>query len=202
MIFLLTTGNAKINLSKQNEADIHPSINAEVKMALMLVHHNTFFNLSDHMTQYIRQEFKGSKAAQSFSCGRTKTAAIINCIGNYLQEELIGDMKTNPFSLMVDGSNDAGLEKMFPISVRIFDINFGKVMTKFFDMNMLAGHNSSTAVFMFNSIDNQLEKNGIPWNMVSVIGCSHVGSHNSIKTRALQKKSGYCYCWLPLSCVA
>ena len=114
-------------------------------MTLMLVHHNTFFSLSDHMTQYIKQEFKGSKAAESFSCGRTKTAAIINCIGKHLQTEVIKEMKANPFSLMVDGSNDAGLEKMFPISIRIFDVNFGKVMTKFFDMNMLEGRSASTA---------------------------------------------------------
>ena len=53
-------------------------------MAAMLVYHNTFFNLSDHMTQYVKTEYKGSPAAENFLCGRTKTSAVVNCIGNFL----------------------------------------------------------------------------------------------------------------------
>ena len=99
-------------------------------MALLIVHHfcslfNTFFNLSDHhLTPYIKNEFKGSNVAKKIFYGRTKTAAIINCIGDDIRNELLRDMKRTPFSIMVDGSNDAGLEKMFPISVHIFDVNY------------------------------------------------------------------------------
>ena len=57
------------------------------------------------------------------------------------------------FSAMVDGSSDTGLEKMLPITVRIFDVNFGRVMTKIFDMNFLSGCDSGTAEVMFDSID-------------------------------------------------
>ena len=116
------SGNTKLALLKQNE--IHPSLNAEIKMVLLIVHHNTFFNLSDHLTQYVKGKFKDSKVAKNFSCGRTKTAAIINCIGDDIKQELVKDMSQSPFSIMVDGSNDAGLEKMFPICVHIFDVNF------------------------------------------------------------------------------
>ena len=83
-------------------------------MALLIVHHNTFFNLSDHLTQYVKGEFKDSKAAKNFSCGRTKTAAIINCIGGDIKQELVKDMYQSPFSIMVDGSNDAGLKNCSP----------------------------------------------------------------------------------------
>ena len=62
---------------------IHPSTEAEVKMDILLVHHNTFFNLSDHLTRYITREFKGSSAAENFACGRTKAAAIVNCVGKH-----------------------------------------------------------------------------------------------------------------------
>ena len=106
-------------------------------MAAMLVHHNTFFNLPDHMTQYVKTEFKESFAAENFSCRCTKTSAIVNCIGNFLQEQLIQDMKNWPS--MVDGSNHIDLEKMVPITVRIFAIKFGRVTTKFFYMNLLSG---------------------------------------------------------------
>ena len=105
-------------------------------MAAMLVHHNTFFNLPDHMTQYVKTEFKGSSAAENISCGCAKTSAIINCIGKFLQEQLIQDMKN--WLLMVDGSNHIDLEKMVSIIVRIFDIKFGRVTTKVFYMNLLS----------------------------------------------------------------
>ena len=71
------------------------SIKAEVKMALTIVHHNHkgFIRLSDHLTPFIQAEFKGSRATENFSCRRTKTATIVNCLGDYYQIELIGDLK-------------------------------------------------------------------------------------------------------------
>ena len=53
---------------------MHPAILAQVRIAMSVVHHDTFFNLSDHLTPYINNVFKGSRAAENFSCGRTKTA--------------------------------------------------------------------------------------------------------------------------------
>ena len=93
-------------------------------MALLIVHHNTLFNLSDHMTQYIKTEFKESNPAKYFSCGQTRTAAI----GEDIKKDLIKYMNSSPFSLMIDGSNGAGLEKMFPISIHIFDVNCNWIM--------------------------------------------------------------------------
>ena len=51
-------------------------------MAMFIIQHNTFFNLSDQMSQFIRQEFKGSKGTEKFACGRTNKLAIVSCIGN------------------------------------------------------------------------------------------------------------------------
>ena len=103
-------------------------------------------------------------------------------------------MKSTPFCIMVDKSNDAGLEKMFPISVRIFDINYNriKIQSKFFDMNMLEGRDANTAEFMFSSIDQQLTSNDLSWDIVSALGLDNtngnIGDHNSIKSRLLEKK--------------
>ena len=125
---------------------IDPSIEAEVKMAILLVHHNTFFNLSNHLTRYITKEFKGSSAAENFACGRTKTAAIVNCVGKHLKQELVQHMQENPFSVMLDASNDTRLYKMFPVTVHMYDVKFTRTMTKFLDMNKLVGREASTAV--------------------------------------------------------
>ena len=71
---------------------------------------------------------------------------------------------------MLDGSNDSGLYKMFPVTVRIFDNNFGRIMTKFLDMNMLLGPDASTARFEFNSIDGLFERYCLDWELVTRLG--------------------------------
>ena len=73
---------------------------------------------------------KGVMQQKNFFCGRTKAAALINCLREDIKKDLIKD-KSISFSLMVDESNDAGHEKMFPISTRIFDVNFNQIMTSF-----------------------------------------------------------------------
>ena len=143
------------------------------------------------MTPIIKQEFKESTAAQKFSCSRTKTAAIVNCLGDHYCDSIVKKMQELPFSIMLDPSNDNGLAKMYPITGRIFDINFTRVMTKFFDMNLMERASASTAAVMFSSIDKQFEKSQIPWEHCLAIGVdkrnANIGDHNSIKSRALQK---------------
>ena len=48
------------------------------------------------MTQYVKTELKGRSPAENFLCGRTKTLFIVNCFGNFLQEQLIQDMNNWP----------------------------------------------------------------------------------------------------------
>jgi len=39
-------------------------------------------------------------------------------------------MKIQPFSVAVDGSNDTGLEKMNPMTVHLYDVNQGTIVTR------------------------------------------------------------------------
>ena len=116
---------------KSEGKDIDPCISAEVKMVMMLVQH-IFFNLSDHLTPIIKQKFKENTATQKFSCCLTKTAGIINYLGEHYFNSIVNEKHELPFSIMHDDGNDNGLVKMYPITVRIFDINYSCVMTKFF----------------------------------------------------------------------
>ena len=92
---------------------------------------------------------------------------------------------------MLDSSNDNGIHKMFPITVRIIDETFGRIMTKFLDMNLLEGRDASTADVMFESVDNILTINDIRWDHCMAIGLDNtnvnIGEHNSIKSRAKEK---------------
>ena len=61
-------------------------------------------------------------------------------------------MKKFPFRFMIGGSNDTGIAKMYPVTVRIYDVNFNRVMTKFLDMNLIEGSTSGTAVTAINML--------------------------------------------------
>lgn len=84
-----------------------------------------------------------------FSCWRTKTAAIT------------GNLKSSLFSIMLGGSNGTGIEEMFPVTVRVFDVNLTRIMTKFLDMNIMKGEDVSTAESMSKSVEDIFIKFGL-----------------------------------------
>ena len=55
-------------------------------------------------------------------------------------------MKESPFSACIDESSDNGVQKINPLTIRIFDVNRGQVATQFLDMCMVS---SSTAESIF-----------------------------------------------------
>ena len=92
---------------------------------------------------------------------------------------------------MLDGSNDTGVLKMFPVTVRIVDTNHQRIFTKFFDMNLMEGWDVSTVAEMFSSIDKLFIKHGISWDLVADLRVdntdTNIGEHNSLKSRASEK---------------
>ena len=111
---------------------------AEIKLTGFLAEHNLPIAAADHLSSLIKECFPDSKIARSYSCARTKSSCILNgAIYPDLQQSLIDEMKVSVFSLSTDGSNDQNLEKMNPVTVRIFDINQHKIVMKFLDMCLL-----------------------------------------------------------------
>ena len=95
-----------------------------------------------------------------------KTVPIKDCLGKHIKKDLIKDISSSKFSFMVDGSNDAGLENMFPISINILYLSFNWIRANFFDMNMLETRDTSIG-------------RGTTY--------PNIGEHNSIKSRAIEK---------------
>ena len=95
-------------------------------------------------------------------------------------------MKEEPFSLAIDGSNDNGMQKMNPVTVRLFDATSGHVSTRFLDMCLTSGTGSGTAAKIFEAMDQALTSRGIPWTKcigISVDNTSvNMGKHNSIRS--------------------
>eukprot|EP00118_Oscarella_pearsei_P009420 m.54316 g.54316 ORF g.54316 m.54316 type:complete len:171 (+) comp34346_c0_seq6:639-1151(+) len=137
----------------------------------------------DHLSPLFKDIFPDSKIAKGFASARTKTSCILNdALRPFFEAELVEEMKNAPFSLVIDGSNDNGLQKMNPVTVRIFDSKeLHCVTTKFLDMCLTAGTGSATS----------LESREIPWSNcvgLSVDNASvNMGKHNSISTRAKGK---------------
>ena len=80
---------------------------------------------------------------------------------------------------------------MFPVTVRIYDIQFSQIVSKFFDMSLLEGVSASTVDSMFNSTDDLFSKHNISWDYCMAIGLdntnANIGEHNSIKSSAWEK---------------
>ena len=136
-----------INLDKHFSA-------AEVKVTCFLAEHNLLFATADHLEPLFRNIFPDSKIAKAYACGKNKASCILNRAPE-LQKILVNQMKTSCFSIVTDGSNDQGLEKMNPVTVSIFDINQNKVVTKFLDM---CKFEESNAKAIFEAIDASMSK--------------------------------------------
>lgn len=165
---------------------------AEVKVATMLVQNNVSLALADELTLLFRDIFCDSEIARRYASRQTKTACIINgAVAPYYQQQLIANMKEGPYALSIDGSTDTGVEKMNPLTARIFDSGHGVVTTQFLDMCMSS---SSTAEGIFSKMQEVLSKHDIPWDNCIGIGLDNtsvsMGCTNSIKSRVLSVNAG------------
>ncbi|KAK6490362.1 hypothetical protein HHUSO_G4876 [Huso huso] len=135
---------------------------AEIKVAVMMVNHNVPLAVADHFSPLMKECFKDSDVAQRYGAARTKTICIINrAIAPYLHDELVKKMRNRPLTLSTDGSNDAGREKMNPLTVKLFDVD--RVEHMFLDMCITTGTNAATAETIFEKMDSVLKKDNIPW---------------------------------------
>ena len=132
-----------------------------MRMPVLIVYHNAFFNFSNHFTQFIKGEFKGRAAAEKLACGSTKSVALANFIDNHLKIELVLNIKNSPFSFMVDGGNDNKLYKMFHVTVKISDINFTCIKIQFFNMSLMIECKASRASDDFQKIADLFENYNI-----------------------------------------
>ena len=114
----------------------------------------------------------------------------------YFVAQLIEHMKVNPYSLLVDGSNDTGIEKLNPLTVKIYDNTKRQVTTQLLDMCTTSGRTCGTADAIFSKINSVLSNYQIPWDNCIGFGVDNtsvnVGMRNSIMTRVKEKNSS-CY---------
>lgn len=191
---------------------------AEVKMTNFIVEHNLPFAIADHLSPLLQDVFPDSQIAKHYSSARTKTTSMLNlALAPHFQGKiyhtiiythdlsgsssvhiavLVEDMKANPFSLLIDGSNDTGLEKLNPLTVKIFDVRKGQVLTQLLDMCTTSGRDCGTATAIFSKVDSVLGRHGVPWCNCVGFGVDNtsvnIGIRHSIMTH-VQEKNVACY---------
>lgn len=164
-------------------------IGAEVKFTSFVLEHNLPIAVVDHAGPLFRSMFPDSKIAQYYGSGRTKTTSIINeALAPGFSSLVYQQVQQQPFTLSLDGSNDAEEKKLVPLTVRVFDNEHGVVKTKFLSMCLL---NAGTAIAYFEKLEEVFVSNNIPWSnciALSVDSASvNIGRHNSIKSRLESK---------------
>ena len=90
-----------------------------MKIAAALVACNVPFSFADTLSSLFKDIFPDSEihVASGYASRKTKTTCIINgALRDHFHSRLIEVIKTRPYSLAVDGSNDTELQKMNPLT--------------------------------------------------------------------------------------
>lgn len=175
--------------ARERQCDLQQQVqNAEALFVQFVAEHNLTFRTGDHFTKVIKKMFPDSQIAAQFQCSRTKTSVLTRFgNGKFCQDQFLTTLKgsdTMPvfFSLLVDESNDRGVEaKDLVVLVQFFDTKVMKAATRFLD---LLTANDGRAEAIFKEINDYFIKNGIKYEqMISFNSdtCNTMkGKHNGV----------------------
>lgn len=86
--------------------------------------HNLPFNCSNHLPDLLRSVCPDCKLAKKIVLGRNKCQAVIqNVIGECNSEDLLNELRSSKFSLLVDESTDTSTTKLLCLVVRRLNVN-------------------------------------------------------------------------------
>ena len=140
--------------ARQRQEEELQSLKAEALFVQFVAEHNLPFRTGDHFTKLVKHMFPDSNIAKHFHCSRTKTSILVR-YGNesFSHDKVVERLTTTPifFSLLVDESNDRGVEaKDLVVLLRFFDPSAMKAVTRFVD---LPTANDGSAAAIFAKID-------------------------------------------------
>ncbi|KAL8570445.1 hypothetical protein ACOMHN_034480 [Nucella lapillus] len=150
----------------------YSTIRAETLFVSFLVEHNIPLSAADHAGPLFRKMFPNCKTAQEFKCARTKATAITKCLAKLDVEDSANQMKSGPFVIGTDGSQEGG-EKNYPIMVRFCDSN-GYIQSKL--LANPTSTDSSTGENIFHLLDDTLTSLGIDWTKCLSLVCDNAAT--------------------------
>lgn len=158
----------------------------EILLASFVANHNLSINVMEHLPQLVKAVCKDSTIAKEISCSRTKTTAIIKSVtGASEKEQLVADLKTSKFSLLIDESTDRGCVKLLAVVVRYY--KNGEIRDALLG---LVPVQDATGEKLYEHLVKLFNDNGIPYknNMVGFAADganAMMGPHNSVASRLL-----------------
>ena len=184
---------------------------AELFFTSFLVEHNLSFATADHFSKLCKAMFPDSQIAQRYSCGRTKTTAIVcHALAPAANSLVTEACVKGPFSILCDGGNDKLDKKYFGIMVRYWDDQLGMAVTRFLETRHASLQHYTTGQSLFDALEAELSSRSIPWeNAVGFASDSAsvmVGIRNFVLSRVRGKQpdvfSLACVCHLAALCAA
>ncbi|XP_034238072.1 zinc finger BED domain-containing protein 5-like [Thrips palmi] len=173
------------NSARQKHVDAVKS--AEIKLASFFVDHNVAFLASDHLAEVQKQAFPDSKIAKDMTLGRDKCNAIVrNVIADVETEEIVKDLQTNLFSVMVDESTDSGSDKNLCVVVNYIYPKSKKPRACLLELVRLDAKDCSAAK-LWEAFEQSLQRLSVPVTNVVALACDScntmVGQYNSFWSR-------------------
>lgn len=93
---------------------------AEVLFSDFLVEHNIPLISADYAGPLLGKMFPHSKIASQYGCALTKTTQFIGTLAHEDRNEIVEELRTLPFSLATDRSNDIGCAKLYPFVIKYY----------------------------------------------------------------------------------
>ena len=154
---------------------------AEIKLATFFAEHNVAFQVIDHVTPLVKEIFPDSKIAQDLQMKRSKCTNIIKKIVAKVEtDEIVDNIKTTPFSVLVDESTDISLHKFLCVLVRYISPITGRVITQLLELVSLDARDGS-AEKIYLAFKECLTAKGIP--LKNIVGISCDGANVMIGVR-------------------
>lgn len=156
---------------------------AELKIAAFITEHCSV-NTADHLGLLLRNLDENSPVLSSIKLHRTKCAGLIrNVLSPCFLKDLITDVGSSHFSLIVDESTAIDASKMLCIMIRYFSGQDKKIKTTFYRLIQIEAGDANTISDSFKS---QLLKDGLKLEKLIGIGVDGanvmVGPHHSLAT--------------------
>lgn len=173
----LQTGNTTVTKFFPTAIESSEQRVAEVLFSNFIIEHNLPFSVSDHAAPM----FPDSDIAKQYPCRRTKTAAIVNCIGKNASETISESLRNASFALSTDGSNDKD-SQLYPIVARYLNTKVSKVVSSVLCIPSCTGN--STGENIFDLVNKALENRNISWQNCLAFGCDNAsvmtGKHKGV----------------------
>ena len=98
--------------------------------------------------------FPETKIASSYSSARTKTIGAVNeAFGTYCHDFIVQHCQNYRYSCGTDGSNDTGIQKANPVSIRTYNVNTSKLVTNhFYNMCLTERKHGATATSILQQL--------------------------------------------------